>query len=147
MADFKVAFQGLKKNEGGYVNDPDDAGGETYMGITRKNHPNSTMWELIDKIKQEHPKATNKELSTLIKQNPNVERFVEIIYKSLYWDVMNLDNMNSQGMSEQMFDMAVNSGVANSVKIAQRIVKMPETGKFNDELFKQLNKYGVPKSV
>ena len=40
MADFLKAFNKIIVNEGGYVNDKDDKGGETFMGITRKNHPN-----------------------------------------------------------------------------------------------------------
>lgn len=35
MADFKKAFVEVIKNEGGYVNDPDDPGGEIYKGVAR----------------------------------------------------------------------------------------------------------------
>jgi lysozyme family protein len=34
MADYKVIIPFIRKAEGGYVNDPDDAGGETNAGIT-----------------------------------------------------------------------------------------------------------------
>ena len=39
MANFKESFDKVILAEGGYVNDPDDAGGETYLGISRVNHP------------------------------------------------------------------------------------------------------------
>jgi lysozyme family protein len=35
MAEFKTAFEVTMKAEGGYVNDPDDPGGETYKGSAR----------------------------------------------------------------------------------------------------------------
>ena len=39
MAKFDEEFDKVILAEGGYVNDPDDAGGETYLGISRKNNP------------------------------------------------------------------------------------------------------------
>ena len=33
MAKFIISFQKTVTNEGGYINDPDDLGGETYKGI------------------------------------------------------------------------------------------------------------------
>ena len=51
MADFEKAFAKIIKAEGGYVNNPNDKGGETYMGITRKNHSKLKMWKLIDELK------------------------------------------------------------------------------------------------
>ena len=38
MADYKKAIEKALKNEGGYVFDPDDAGGETFAGIARRYH-------------------------------------------------------------------------------------------------------------
>lgn len=40
MAEFNIAFQKTLTHEGGYVNDPEDSGGETYKGISRNNHKN-----------------------------------------------------------------------------------------------------------
>ena len=37
MADFNKAIAIILKHEGGYVNDPDDPGGETNMGITKRD--------------------------------------------------------------------------------------------------------------
>jgi len=38
MAKFNLAFSKMLFHEGGYVNDPDDLGGETYKGIARNSH-------------------------------------------------------------------------------------------------------------
>jgi len=39
--------------EGGYSNDIDDAGGETYAGISRNNFPDWYGWTIIDDLKDE----------------------------------------------------------------------------------------------
>lgn len=39
MADFQESFRIAMGHEGGYSKDPDDAGGETYKGISRKFNP------------------------------------------------------------------------------------------------------------
>ena len=36
MADFNKAIDKVLVNEGGYVNDPNDAGGETKFGISKE---------------------------------------------------------------------------------------------------------------
>ena len=52
MAIFNLAYKKLEVAEGGYVNDPDDKGGETYKGISRKANPNWAGWISIDQIKK-----------------------------------------------------------------------------------------------
>jgi hypothetical protein len=37
---FNLAIPGVLANEGGYVNDPDDPGGETNFGISKASYPN-----------------------------------------------------------------------------------------------------------
>lgn len=46
---FLKSYDILIKHEGGYVNDPDDKGGETYKGIARKFNPDWKGWKIIDK--------------------------------------------------------------------------------------------------
>lgn len=40
MADFNLAIPVILENEGGYVNDPNDPGGETKYGISKRSYPN-----------------------------------------------------------------------------------------------------------
>ena len=53
MADFNQAFQLVIAHEGGYVNDPDDPGGETYKGVARKIHSKWEGWQNIDILKRQ----------------------------------------------------------------------------------------------
>ena len=53
MANFGDAFKKLSIKEGGYVNDKDDAGGETYKGISRRYNPTWQGWTMIDSYKSD----------------------------------------------------------------------------------------------
>ena len=119
MANFKEAFNKVVFNEGGYVNDPDDAGGETYMGISRKAHPNAIIWKHVDKITAKY--KTAKTITKYIKENKELTREIESIYKSDYWAKFNLDTEKSQRLANQIFDSAVNCGVSATLKRINRV--------------------------
>ena len=119
MANFKEAFEKVVFNEGGYVNDPDDAGGETYMGISRKAHPNAIIWKHVDKITAKY--KTAKTITKYLKQNAELTHEVEVIYKSDYWTKLNLDKEKSQRLANQIFDSAVNCGVSATLKRINRV--------------------------
>jgi lysozyme family protein len=138
MANFKYAFDKTVKAEGGYVNDPNDAGGETYLGISRKNHPTSKMWKIIDETKK---KYGTKGLGSVLKTNKTLDGIAEDIYKKQYWDVLKLDKVKSQKIAEQLFDMGVNAGPVTAIRLAQKVLRMPMTGKITDDLIKKLQTY------
>lgn len=130
MAIFSRAFAKTVVAEGGYVNNPNDKGGETYMGITRKNHSKLKMWTTIDKLKTT---LTKKELNAALKKNGDVQAEVRIVYKTNYWDILKLDNVTSQRIANQFFDIAVNCGTTAAIKAMQRVAKLPETGRMNTQ--------------
>ena len=119
MADFEKSFKRVVFNEGGYVNDPDDAGGETYMGISRRAYPNSIIWKHIDEITKKY--MTIKIINQKLKENTELTEKIKAIYKSDYWMPFNLDKGYSQRLADQIFDNAVNRGVASTKKLIQRI--------------------------
>lgn len=49
MADFKTAYDITSGLEGGYVNDTNDLGQETYKGISRRFWPHWDGWQHIDR--------------------------------------------------------------------------------------------------
>lgn len=69
MAEFKPAFEQTIAHEGGYMNDPDDPGGETYKGVARKYWPKWLGWHIIDLLKRQAGfpanMDTNQELQPL----------------------------------------------------------------------------------
>ena len=130
MASFTRAFAKTVAAEGGYVNNPNDKGGETYMGITRKNHSKLKMWATIDKLKTT---LTKRELNAALKKDGDVQAEVRIVYKTNYWDPLKLDDINSQPVANQFFDVSVNCGLKAAIKMMQRIANLPQTGRMNTQ--------------
>lgn len=119
MADFDTAFEKVVFNEGGYVNDKDDAGGETYMGISRRAHPNSLIWNIIDEVTKRY--SSVKDINRELKKNDELTALIKALYKSDYWSPFNLNKLSSQRLANQIFDNAVNRGVSATKKLIQRI--------------------------
>lgn len=139
MAKFDKEFDKVILVEGGYVNDPDDAGGETYLGISRKNNPKWVGWEIIDDIKK---KYGTKNITSRLKKDVALTNSAKLLYKQNYWDVLELDDIPSQGIAHQLFDTCVNCGKTTAIRIAQQVLMMTITGKWSDELKYNLMKYG-----
>jgi len=115
MADFDLAFSITSDHEGGYVSDPDDAGGETYRGIARRYHPSWSGWKIIDDLKKINPSNLNNTL----KSNDGLNEAVKRYYKQFYWDRFWGDSIPLQSIANELFDTSVNLGVRRSVKYLQ----------------------------
>lgn len=92
---FDNAFLSTIGFEGGYVNDPDDPGGETKWGISARSYP-------------------DVDILNLSKQGARV------IYKRDYWDKLNLDLIAMPIIAEEIFDTSVNMGRGAAGRIAQK---------------------------
>lgn len=104
MAKFFPAFERTLVHEGGWVHDPQDPGGETFYGISRKHHPNWAGWKAVD---------TLKELGKLHDPlSPSMKSALENFYDAEFWIPLCLDRFPSvyQELAEQVFDFAVNAG-------------------------------------
>lgn len=91
MADFSKIIPFIKKSEGGYVNDPNDAGGETNKGVTY------IVWKSIfgdthDRFMAMSDEDWNK------------------IFKQLYWDKILGDQIQSQRIANFLADWGYNAG-------------------------------------
>lgn len=135
MADFNKEFEKLILAEGIYGNDPDDSGGETFLGISRKYNPTWTGWKTIDEIKNANG---TKNLTKILKQNKSLIDSAKVYYKIRYWDVFRLDEIPSQKIAHEMFDTCVNMGSKSAILIAQQVIGMTPTGVFTEELFYNL---------
>jgi lysozyme family protein len=114
MASFKDAFKKTMKHEGGYVDDPEDAGGETYQGVSRKYHPTWSGWEIIDKAKSENDFSHN------LARKASLKKHVKAFYRMHYWDKILGDLIPEQNLADTLFDIAVNMGVTRSGKFLQQ---------------------------
>ena len=100
---FSRCIDVILRNEGGYVDHPQDPGGETNMGIAKKYYPELD----IKNLTRDHAIG---------------------IYFRDYWSKMNLTDINEDNLVLQIFDMGVNSGPRTAIKMIQRIVKAPDDG-------------------
>jgi lysozyme family protein len=116
MAKFNLALSKVLSHEGGYVNDPDDLGGETYKGIARNSHGSWMGWPIIDshKIKTDFPKS--------LEANTKLQNMVEQFYFELFWQPLKADQIQNQTSADSVFDFAVNSGLTTSTRLVQSIV-------------------------
>jgi len=113
MSDFKQAFDKLMKNEGGYVNDSVDRGGETYKGVSRNNWPNWQGWKAIDDARNSMDFPHNLDFINTLQAN------IYFFYKDEFWKRIKGDDIKDQEIAESLFDYAVNAGVKTAVKLIQ----------------------------
>lgn len=99
MADIKPALIKLFGVEGGYVNDPDDAGGETKYGISKRSYP------------------------TLDIKGLTLDQ-AAVIYERDFWAPLRLSEIINQTIAEEVFDTAVNCGVGTAARILQEAVNL-----------------------
>jgi lysozyme family protein len=135
MADFDIALQNTLKNEGGYVFDKSDPGGETYKGIARKMNGGWVGWKTIDLFKKQANFPANLEI------NIPLQNAVNAFYKLNYWDVIKGSNLNNQVVANSIFDFAVNTGVSISVSLAQNIVGASNDGIIGPAIIVSINKF------
>ena len=101
---FDKCLEMLLSHEGGFVNHPEDPGGITNLGVTKKVYDEWTGSE-----------STEQEMRDLTPED------VAPIYKKNYWDRVKGDSLPS-GLDWACFDWAVNSGSGRPAKAVQRAV-------------------------
>jgi lysozyme family protein len=134
-ADFQTAYQLMIVHEGGYVNDPDDPGGETYKGVARKIHSKWSGWTTIDLLKRQAGFPAN-----LDKDNELQEAISEF-YRVTFWDKINGDLFANQDVANSIFDFGVNAGVATSASLAQLVVGVKADGVIGPVSVKAFNDF------
>lgn len=134
MANFKISIPKVLKYEGGYVNDPNDNGGETYKGISRKFWSKWEGWVIIDKYKK-----SKVNFPKVLDGDTKLQDLILTFYKTNFWDKIGGDKINSQSIADLMFDGAINEGISPVIKRSEANVGLNGTGKVSDELIKRLN--------
>jgi len=135
MADFASAFALTMKAEGGYVNDPQDPGGETYKGIARKTNSKWDGWTLVDMAKKEKNFPANLDGNTPLQDK------IKGFYEISYWDKIRCDEIKDQDIAASIFDFAVNAGTISSAKLAQFTVGVEADGVIGNVTLEKINAY------
>ena len=103
---------------GGYTNDPDDPGGETKWGISKKTFPTLI---IADTTKEE----------------------AQSIYYDIYWRNIDIDGIPDE-IKMMLCDMGVNCGVETAKKYLQKAVGVEVDGVIGPKTIEALNRYGFP---
>ena len=98
MNNFKDYIELILKDEGGYVNDPSDSGGETKYGISKRAYPNLN----ISKLSKEDAIA---------------------IYKRDYWNKSKCELL-PYNLRYIHLDTSINMGISTAIKLLQKAAKI-----------------------
>lgn len=121
----------------GYVNIDGDNGGETVSGICRKLYPHLSIWKSLD------DKDTLRKKQLYSPTEEEWEEIYNIYYRSYYKKVQG-EYYNDINLALNVFDMAVNSGVGNAVKMLQRLLHINVDGIAGEQTVRTANnKKGV----
>lgn len=125
---FSDAIAFTLKAEGGWVHDLHDQGGETFMGILRRAHPDWGGWVLVDAMPNKNAHSLQLELA------------VRVFYRANYWDKIGGDQLPPR-LALTVFDWAVNSGVHQAVMSLQQLVGAQPDGRFGPKTLASVTEY------
>ena len=121
----------ILQHEGGYVNHANDPGGETYRGISRKAHPASDLWKIVDQYKRNIPNIYTSEgiarLNDALSKDARVQQIIMDIYHKNYWLAVKADQL-PYPIGEYVFDFAVNAGVVRAILTLQKVLGVKVDG-------------------
>ena len=103
-SNFQTCLNKVFEREGGYVNHPEDPGGMTNLGVTRR------AWS--DWLGRS---VTEQEMRSLTRED------VTPFYKQMYWDAVRADDLPS-GLDLQLFDFGINAGTHRAMRKLQEMV-------------------------
>lgn len=112
--DFSKAFYALMADEGLWhlEHDPRDPGGETWSGISRKNHPRWAGWPLIDQAKADGVSVTRH------RNFERIKALTEKFYEDTFWLPLDCDKL-PDGLAYELFEQAVNLGISRTTYYLQ----------------------------
>lgn len=99
---FETSINRLLGIEGGYVNNPEDPGGETNWGISKRSYPRLNIKELTR------------------------EQAIALYHRD-FWTPIGGDSL-PEGVGFQLLDFAVNSPLATALRAVQRAVGVADDG-------------------
>ena len=104
---FDRSLREILQHEGGYVNDPQDPGGRTNLGVTQAVYEKWIGHKVDEKI-----------------MRGLTPQLVGPLYKKEYWAKVRGDELPI-GLDLSVFDFAVNAGVSRAGRYLQRVVGLP----------------------
>lgn len=118
MPSFKSCYPIIRQNEGGWVFDSEDPGGETFRGVTRRDWGWLRMWALIDSRK---PDGKNLDPTFLTQADwIIIDEDCEFVAENGYWNRMRGNDLINQSLADMLVDSAYLNGVHQASIFLQR---------------------------
>ena len=124
-SNFNECLEKVLGHEGGYINHPDDPGGETNLGVTKDVYET---WCMVEDVVQ-------KDMKDLSVDD------VAPIYKLNYWLKAKCNELPT-GVDYVVFDMSVNDGVSRAAKFLQGVVGAEKDGIIGSKTLAMVNDMG-----
>jgi hypothetical protein len=111
-ASFETTYSLIREWEGNYVNHPNDKGGKTYGGITKRYNPDWVGWKYIDnKSLQRHDKVEE------------AEHWVMDFYLTI-WVKEGFYLLRDQTLANALFDLRVHTSKRSTINIINRTLNL-----------------------
>jgi len=123
MNDFKECLDLVLKSEGGWVNNSNDPGGETNLGVTK------AVWEEW----VGHPVATLKNLT---------KADVAPLYEQKYWRPC-YGEVLPRGLDFLCFSFGINAGCGRSIKLLQQSIGVVSDGIVGPRVMQKLRESNI----
>lgn len=115
---FQTFINRVLSHEGGYVNDPRDAGGETNFGITKRTAKENGYTGDMHVLNREQAIA---------------------IYRKAFWERYRCNEL-PESVAFQFFDICINHGYGNGARMLQRAAGVADDGIVGDLTIKAIKK-------
>lgn len=114
MANFQSAIAFVLSNEGGLSENTSDTGGITNFGISfefLKEIPENRLkqYGILDEVTEQTIRDLTRDQAISI-------------YNGEFWGVVPFEKIQNQMLANYIFDMAVNMGISQAIKLTQRAV-------------------------
>ena len=113
--------------------------GLTFMGIYEVANPSWSGWKQIKTAINAY--GDLKKASVALYNDSALVNLVASFYKTNYWDALNLDSVDSQIKTNELFCFAVNVGTKSAVRVLQDMLGLQCDGIMGQETLRALNNY------
>ena len=128
-ANYPLCLRKMLRYEGGFANHPKDPGGRTLQGVTQA---------VYDNYRKKKGRSIQK-LTASMRGTPLWEAEMGEIYRGGYWLPVQGPTVNS-GVDGALFDYGVNSGPGRAIRVAQKLVGRPVTGRLTADDVTAINR-------
>ena len=117
---FQKAMARNEHLEAGYLNDPNDAGGETIDGIARNYNPNLGLWDVVDAAK------SKPNFPHCLEDDVFLQRLIYEFYFVEHWQKPRIKDIaeRNETIGIKLFTLGVHFGTRRPCKWLQRAINV-----------------------